>query len=78
MADLSVVVCLAFDHRAASEGLQKFKDCILSCPFVDRTMEVCGTYDLIVQGRCGSLADYTENMERLRETLSKFVTGHAQ
>ena len=74
MADLSVVVCLAFDHRAASEGLQKFKECILGCPFVDRAMEVCGTFDLIVQGHCCSLAEYTENMDRLRGPLSKFVT----
>ena len=57
MADLSVVVCLAFDHRAASEGLQKFKECILNCPVADREMEVCGTYDLIVQEHCASLAD---------------------
>lgn len=37
-------------------------------------MEVCGTYDLIIQGRCQDVAEYTLGMERLRKPLSQFVT----
>ena len=73
MTDINIVVCLAFDHRAPADGLQRFKDCIVGCPFVERAMEVCGTFDLIVQGRCGSLAEYTENMEKLRDPVARFV-----
>ena len=73
MADVTVIVCLAFDQRAPADGLQKFKDCIVHCPFVDRAMEVCGTFDLIVQGHCSSLAEYTDNMERVRRTTAQFV-----
>ena len=74
MADLLVVVCLAFDHRACAEGLAKFKKCICNCTFVDSALEVAGTFDLIVQGRCASLAEYSENMDRVREQLAEYVS----
>lgn len=41
--DLVVLVCLAFDHRAARDGLAAFKKCIFECPFVDRALEVTGS-----------------------------------
>lgn len=74
MTQLVVIACLAFDHRASADGLQRFKACLLQCPQVERTMEVCGTFDLIVQGRCADMADYTRGMERLRGALSEYVT----
>jgi DNA-binding Lrp family transcriptional regulator len=74
MARLNVVVCVAFDHRAPVEGLSKFKKCIIRCPFVDSAMEVTGTFDLIVQGSCGSLTEYTENMELIRPQLARYVS----
>ena len=36
-------------------------------------MEVCGTFDLILQGRA-DMADYTRGMERVRGPLSEYVT----
>jgi hypothetical protein len=74
MTRLDVVVCVAFDHRAPVEGLSKFKECIIRCPFVDSAMEVTGTFDLIVQGSCGSLTEYTESMERIRPQLAQYVS----
>ena len=74
MADLNVVVCVAFDHRADAEGLERFKKCICQCDFVDVAMEVTGTYDMIVQGKIASLADYTEGMDSIRPQLAAFVT----
>ena len=74
MSDLSVVVCLRLDHRSSSEGLEKFKSCIAKCPFVETTLEVTGTFDLIVEGRCGSLAEYMEKVDFLRPQLAEFVT----
>jgi DNA-binding Lrp family transcriptional regulator len=74
MARLNVVVCLAFDHRAPVEGLVKFKECILRCPFVETALEVTGTFDLIVQGSCDSLTDYTENMRLIGPQLAKYVS----
>lgn len=73
MSDLKVVVCLLFDHRAEPEGLERFKHCICTCPFVHVAMEVSGTFDMIVQGQIGSLAEYTEQVNRLRPQLAKFV-----
>lgn len=74
MTQLVVIACLAFDHRAPADELQRFKACILQCPQVERAMEVCGTYDLIIQGRCQDVAEYTLGMERLRKPLSRFVS----
>lgn len=37
-------------------------------------MEVCGTFDLIIQGHCSDVAEYTQGMERLREPLARFTT----
>jgi hypothetical protein len=74
MSDLAVVVCVAFDHRAPADRLATFKNCILNCPLVDTALEVAGTFDLIVQGRCSSLAEYNENMDRIRSQLAEFVT----
>lgn len=73
MTDLAVVVCLAFDHRACADRLATFKNCVLHCPLVDTALEVAGTFDLIVQGRCASLAEYNENMDRIRAQLAEFV-----
>lgn len=74
MADLAVIVCVAFDHRACPQGLQQFKDCIFNCHFVQIAMEVSGTFDLIVQGRFSSLAEYTEQMELIRPLIAEFAT----
>ena len=74
IADLSVIVCLKFDHRASADGLRKFKDCIAQCRFVNTTMEVSGTYDLIVQGSCASLAEYQEHLEVIRPAIAEFAS----
>ena len=73
IADLAIIVCIAFDHRASADGLKKFKECIAHCRFVEATMEVAGTYDLIVQGSCASLDEYSEQMERIRPYIAEFA-----
>jgi DNA-binding Lrp family transcriptional regulator len=73
IADLAVIVCVAFDHRASPDGLSKFKDCIERCPFVDTALEVSGTYDLIVKGTCASFAEYNEQMEHIRPHIAEFA-----
>lgn len=73
MSDLTVVVCVAFDHRADTQGLTRFKQCVCQCPFVDIAMEVSGTFDMIVQGHVESLAEYTEQMNRIRPQLAQYV-----
>jgi hypothetical protein len=74
MANLSVVVCLALDPRSSADGRAKFKACVSQCRFVDTTWEVAGSFDLIIQGRCASLAEYLERMETLRPQLAEYVT----
>jgi hypothetical protein len=74
MGDLSVIVCLAFDHRAPADRLDKFKGSIFQCQFVSMVMEVSGTFDLIVQASCSSLAEFTEIMENLRTPIAELVS----
>lgn len=74
MAELNVVVCVAFDHRSNAEGLERFKNCICHCAFVEMAMEVSGTFDMIVQGKIETLSAYTEQMDRIRPQLAEFVT----
>jgi hypothetical protein len=74
MAELDVIVCVAFDHRADADGLEHFKKCICRCDCVDVAMEVAGTFDMIVQGKIATLADYTGEMDRIRPQLARFVT----
>lgn len=73
MSDLTVVVCITFDHRADPQGLERFKQCICRCPFVDVALEVSGTFDLIIQGHVDTLAAYTDEMTRIRPQLAEFV-----
>ena len=73
MGELNVIVCVAFDHRADAEGLERLKKCICHCDFVEVAMEVSGTYDMIVQGKIATLADYTEEMNRIRPQIAEFV-----
>ena len=74
MTQLVVIACLAFDHRAPADELQRFKACLLHCPQVERAMEACGTFDLILQGHCSDVAEFNAGMERLREPLARFTT----
>lgn len=74
MHDLTVIVCLAFDHKAPVEGLRDFKTCIFQCPFVETAMEVAGTYDLIIQARLSSFEQYNEEMERISPQLREYST----
>lgn len=73
MPDLSVVVCLAFDPRSTGDELAKFKDCICRCPFVQTTLMVSGTFDMIAHGKCESLLEYSQHMESIRPAISRFV-----
>jgi hypothetical protein len=74
MTDLTVIVCVGFDHRASPAGLLKFKQCILACPFVETATEVTGTFDLIIHALAGSFAEYNEQMKRIAPQLAEFVS----
>lgn len=74
MTGIEIVVCIAFDHRAAADGLARFKQCLARCPRVASTLEVTGTFDLIVEARCDTLPDYLSELERMRPVLAEYAT----
>lgn len=73
MTDLTVIMCIEFDHRSPTDGLRKFRECIYKCTFVEVALEVSGTFDLIVQARLPSVVDYTDQMERIADKLQLYV-----
>lgn len=73
MTDLPVVVCVALDHRADTDGLRNFKKCIVECDLVEAVMECSGTFDLIVQLRCESFAEYTARMDSVADQVRLYV-----
>ena len=76
MSDLNVVVCMAFDHRAPVEGLKAFRQCLSNCAYVERTLDVSGTFDMIVEGKVESLEKYTEEMARIAPLIQQFVSRY--
>lgn len=73
---LTVIMCLAFDHRAPVEGLRAFKEGLIACPFVDVSMEVSGTFDFIVQAHIPDAAVYGMQLERLSPLLRQYVSRY--
>lgn len=73
MTNLDVVVCLEFDHRASPDGLRSFKESIAKCPLVSTVIELTGTFDLMVHAQCSDVAEYTEQLDRMRPYLAAFV-----
>lgn len=74
MADLSVIVCVALDHRADTDGLRNFKKCIAECDMVEEVMECSGAFDLIVQVGCESFADYTARLDGIADKIRLYVS----
>jgi len=74
MPDIDVVVCVAFDHRAPADGVERFKREVFAHPLVDSALEVSGTFDLIVEAHFASLAEYLGHMQRLRPVFAKLAT----
>lgn len=73
MDEVTVIVCVAFDHRAPPDELTAFKNCIFACRSVDSATEVTGAYDLIVRGRCENLSDFHQRFEALRPQIARLV-----
>lgn len=72
-AGLTVIMCFAFDHRAAFDELARFKKALADCPHIADAMEVSGTFDYIVQAHLEDLQDYHAQLVRLAKPMRELV-----
>jgi DNA-binding LytR/AlgR family response regulator len=74
--DVRVIMCVAFDHRAPAAEVDQFKDCLLNCSYVLHAVELTGSFDLMVEAKVASLAEYNERMEGLKAAVSHLVSRY--
>lgn len=56
--DLRVIVCLAFDHRAAPHEIAACKAAVVNCPSVLHSVELSGTFDFMFEASVPDMAAY--------------------
>ena len=71
--DLRVIMCLAFDHRAPSEEVTAFKQCIVGCPQVLHSIELSGAFDFMLEVTLPNVAAYHADLTARADTLAKLV-----
>jgi DNA-binding Lrp family transcriptional regulator len=73
MSNLMAVVCLTLNRCADPLGLQNFKACLSACPSVESSLEVTGTYDLILKVCLASLEEYQFHLDRMAPQIRNYV-----
>lgn len=71
--EVRVIMCVAFDQRAPVAEIDRFKKCLLDCEQVLHAVESTGTFDLMVEVRVASLAEYNERLGVLRATVGHLI-----
>ena len=71
--ELRVIMCVAFDHRAPSNEVKRFKECLAHCTYVVHSMQLTGTFDFMAEASFKNLAEYHEKLETLNDIASRLV-----
>lgn len=71
--DVRVIMCVAFDQRAPVSEINQFKACLLECEHILHAVELTGSFDLMVEAKVASLAEYNARMEGLRTTVAHLI-----
>lgn len=74
--DVRVIMCLAFTHHAPVSELDQFKSCLLECERVLHAVELTGSFDLMVEVKVASLAEYNERMEILKSAVGHLIARY--
>lgn len=74
--DVRVIMCLAFAHHAPVSEIEQFKGCLLECERVLHAVELTGSFDLMVEVRVASLAEYNERMEVLKSAIGHLIARY--
>jgi len=74
--DLRVIVCLAFDHRAAPHEIAACKAAIVDCPSVLHSVELSGTYDFMFEAAVPDMAAYRAQLSSCAGAVAKFASRY--
>lgn len=74
--DLRVIVCIAFDHRAAPQEIAACKAAVVNCPSVLHSVELTGTYDFMFEAVVEDMAAYQAQLRLCAGAVSKFASRY--
>ena len=74
--DLRVIVCIAFDHRAAPEELAACRAAIVSCPSVLHSVELSGSFDIMFEATIPDMEAYQLQLNSCSGALAKFASRY--
>lgn len=74
--DVRVIMCIAFDHRAAQTEIESFKQCLIACPNVLHSVELAGTFDFMIEAVLPDLASYQEKLAGLAVQMAKLTARY--
>jgi DNA-binding LytR/AlgR family response regulator len=74
--DLRVIVCLAFDHRAAPDEIARCKAAVVNCPSVLHSVELSGTFDFMFEATVPDMEAYQLQLRSCAGALAKFASRY--
>ena len=74
--DLRVIVCIAFDHRAAPQEIAACKAAVVNCPSVLHSVELSGTYDFMFEARVEDMKAYQAQLSLCAGAVAKFASRY--
>lgn len=74
--DVRVIMCVAFDHRAPAVEVERLKTFLLKWEHVLHAVELTGSFDLMVEAKVASLAEYNARLEVLRAAVGHLIARY--
>lgn len=74
--DLRVIVCIAFDHRAAPQEIAACKAAVVNCPSVLHAVELTGTYDFMFEAVVEDMEAYQAQLRSCSGAVAKFASRY--
>jgi hypothetical protein len=74
--ELRVILCLAFDHRSSASDIESFKSLLADMACVVNSLELSGTFDMIVEASLPEIGAYHDLMHELADPLARVVARY--
>lgn len=74
--DLRVIMCIAFDRRAAVAKVAGFKAALQKCEHVVSCCELTGSFDFMLEAALPDIGAYNEKLDGIKEQLAQLVTRY--
>lgn len=73
---LRVIICVAFDHRAAPHEIAACKASVVNCPSVLNCFELSGSFDLMFEAVIPDMAAYSAQLSLCAGAVAKFASRY--